>query len=615
MAASVSAAIADAGLHGPAAGALAKTIVDRTQAIIDANDRRHRELVDRLLATARRMTESVDLETVLSAITEDARTLLGADSGDVLLWDRERDVFRVVAVAGDPVEMHGFEFVVGEGLSTQAIRDQRTVWVDDYTSYPDRCRALDRFDFGSVICAPMLFRGEAIGTLNLHSVAPDHSFGPDDADLLAAFAGHAAIAIQHARRYENEVDLGIELAETNRELSRSLAVQQQLAEQVLLDAGPAGIARVLAEHLGRCVVIQDHIRRVIAGASPDGGDHWRHLVESTPDPEPLSVAVRVGRDVAGHLLLSAEHELGPIDRALVDVAVTGVALEFAKIRASLEVEERLRGETMADLLTGAYPTEAAISMRAARLGIDLSLLHDLLVIDVARDDDAGDAGAAPTDLDLDRRLLGVVREALASHAPKSTTVLHGGAIVVVLKKPSGRDRDLRRLAGELTSSLETVTGPGAVTVAIGEPCEGPDAYASSFAAARRALDVMLKLGRRGSVVGARELGPYGLLLQASSLDELETFARGTLEPLVEHDRSHGSDLVGTLRVYLEENRVQRRAAARCFIHVNTVVYRINRVEQLMGRSLDDPSTVFDVTLALRVLDVLETGPAGGASPT
>jgi DNA-binding PucR family transcriptional regulator len=209
----------------------------------------------------------------------------------------------------------------------------------------------------------------------------------------------------------------------------------------------------------------------------------------------------------------------------------------------------------------------------------------------------------------------VVREALASHAPKSTTVLHGGAIVVVLKKPSGRDRDLRRLAGELTSSLETVTGPGAVTVAIGEPCEGPDAYASSFAAARRALDVMLKLGRRGSVVGARELGPYGLLLQASSLDELETFARGTLEPLVEHDRSHGSDLVGTLRVYLEENRVQRRAAARCFIHVNTVVYRINRVEQLMGRSLDDPSTVFDVTLALRVLDVLETGPAGGASPT
>ncbi len=577
-----------------------------------ANDRRYAELVDRLLATARRVTESLDLETVLTAITEDARTLLGADSGDMLLWDRDRDVFRVVAVAGDPVEIHGFEFSFGEGLSTQAIREQRTVWVDDYASYADRCRSLDRFHFGSVICAPMLFRGEAIGTLNLHSVQPDRRFGPDDGELLAAFAGHAAIAIEHARRYENEAELGRKLAETNRELSRSLAVQQQLAEQVLIDGGPSGIARVLAAHLGRCVVIQDHIRRAIAGASPDGGDHWRHLVETSPDPEPLSVAVRVGREVAGHLVLSAEHELGPIDRALVDVAVTGVALEFAKIRATVEVEERLRGETMADLLTGTYASEAAISMRAARLGVDLGLPHDLLVIDIARDEPAGDPTTEP-DPDLDRQLVALVREHLASRAPKSSTVLHGGAIVAVLSTPSRGQRDLRQLAIELVTALEAVAGPGVVTVAIGEPCERPDAYAPSFVAARRALDVMLKLGKRGSVVGARELGPYGLLLQASSLDELETFARGCLEPLVEHDRSHGSDLVGTLRVYLEEDRVQRRAAARCFIHVNTVVYRINRVEQLLGRSLDDPSTVFDVTLAMRVLDVLDSPPAAGAA--
>ena len=219
-------------------------------------------------------------------------------------------------------------------------------------------------------------------------------------------------------------ELGRKLAETNRELSRSLAVQQQLAEQVLLDGGPAGIARVLAAHLGRCVVIQDHIRRAIAGASPDGGDDWRHLVETSPDPEPLSVAVRVGREVAGHLVLSAEHELGPIDRALVDVAVTGVALEFAKIRATLEVEERLRGETMADLLTGTYASEAAMSMRAARLGIDLGLPHDLLVIDIARDEPTDKAATTAPDPDLDRQFVALVREHLASRAPQSSTVLH-----------------------------------------------------------------------------------------------------------------------------------------------------------------------------------------------
>src|SRR4029079_19821565 len=151
---------------------------------------------------------------------------------------------------------------------------------------------------------------------------------------------------------------------------------------VLPGRGPAGIAEVLAEHLGRRVVIQDHIRRVIAGASPSGGGDWRVLVEGRPEPEPFSVAIRVGREVAGHLVLSAEQDLAPIDRALVDVAVTGVALEFAKIRATLEVEERLRGEAIADLLSGTFPSEAAIAARAARLGHDLGRPHDLPVIDV-----------------------------------------------------------------------------------------------------------------------------------------------------------------------------------------------------------------------------------------
>ena len=562
------------------------------------------EQVERLLATARRVTESLDLETVLAAIVEDARTLLRADSGDMLLWDRERNRLRVVAVSKRPTDLLGFEMDFGVGVSTQAILRQQAIWVDDYSTYPHRARALDKYHFGAVICAPLVFRGEAIGALNLHATKGGHRFGPEDADLLAAFAGHAAIAIDHARRYENEVHLGRVLAETNAELGRSLAVQQRLAEQVLLDRGPAGIALVLAEHLRRRVVIQDHIRRVIAGASPDGGDDWRRLVEASTEPEPFSVAVRVGREVAGHLLLSAERDLAPIDRALVDIAVTGVALEFAKIRASLEVEERLRGEAMADLLTGMYPDEPAISARAARLGHDLGRPHDLLVIDVKRPGSSAEV--------VDRRLAAVVREHLAKRAPRSVTVLHGGSIVVLAAQPRRMDRHPAALADELLSTLEGVAGEGAVTISLGRTCDRPDAYAPAFAAARRALDLMLKLGRRGAVIGARELGPYGLLLEASSREDLEVFATSALQPIIDHDHEHGADLLRTLRVYLEEDRVQRRTAARCFIHVNTVVYRVNRIEQLLGRSLDDPSTVFDLTLALRIVDVMEgtTQPAG-----
>jgi len=192
-------------------------------------------------------------------------------------------------------------------------------------------------------------------------------------------------------------------------------------------------------------------------------------------------------------------------------------------------------------------------------------------------------------------------------------VVHAGSIVVLASNRGRSERDGRAIAHDILGAVEAVAGPGTVTIALGDTCRRPADYAEAFTAARRALDLMLKLGRRGAVVGARELGPYGLLLQASEREELEAFARAALEPLVDHDRRHGADLLGTLRVYLEEDRVQRRAAARCFIHVNTVVYRINRIEQLLGRSLDEPATVFDLTLAMRILDVLD-GSAGQGGP-
>ncbi|HEX6867822.1 MAG TPA: helix-turn-helix domain-containing protein [Candidatus Limnocylindrales bacterium] len=576
--------------------------------------------LDHLLATARRVAETLDLDTVLSAIVLDASTLLGADSGDMLLWDRDRDVLRVVAVSNFPPEMLGFELRFGEGVSSQAILAQRTIEVSSYRTYEHRVEALDRYDFGSVLCAPLIFRGGAIGAINVHARVAGHGFAPGAADLLAAFAGHAAIAIDHARRYENEVSLGRALAETNREITRSLNVQQALAEQVLLGAGPRGIAAVLAEHLGRRVVIEDRLHRVIAGASPDGGDDWHGLIprregdrRRATEPEAFSIAVRVGNDVVGHLLLSSDEDLGPIDRALVDVATTGVALEFAKERAAAEVEERLRGEAAIELLTGSYPSEDAIAARAARLGYDLGMPHDLLVIDVA----APPHGAHGAEADHDRigRILRQVRERLAARSPRSLAIGHLGSIVVLAAVGRATTAEPRALAEDLRTCIEPLADANLITIGIGSRCTRPDDYAAAFRLAREAVDLMVKLDRRGSIVGADELGPYALLLRHTARDELIAFARRILGPLLDHDRAHGGELVTTLRAYLDEDRVQRRVAARCFIHVNTVVYRVHRIEELLGADLGDPKTVFDLTLALRIMDLLGDDPTRSAPAT
>ncbi len=573
-------------------------------------DRKRDEELTRLVATAKRVSASLDLATVLSTIVDDATTLLGATSGDMLFWERERDTLRVVAVSGLPDDMLGYELAMGQGLSSEAIQTGRTLQVEDYATYPNRARELDRYRFGSVLCAPLLFRGEAIGAINVHTSRADRQFAPGDADLLQAFAGLAAIAVDHARRFENEVRLGRELARTNEDLVRSVSLQRRLTEQVLAGGGPAAVATELAAVLDRPVVIEDHLGRPIAGASPDAGDGWRALIGSSTERAPadesrVSVPVWVGPELVGRLTLG-HGAPDPVDRALVDIASTGVALEFAKIRAALDVEQRVRGDVIHDLLTAAFASPDEIETRAARLGYVLGDLRDLVVLDI------GDAAIEPAAaaVERERRIVDRLGDVLSAEAPGSAVAAMDHAFVVLAtSRRAERLADPRALADRLRTAVAEVISDGDVSAAIGDPCRVPADFAESYRLAREALDVMARLGRRGLVIGARELGPYAVLLRATEPDELRAFALRVLRPLLGADGRASVDLLDTLRVYLDEGGVRRRAARRLFVHVNTIVYRLDRIERLLGRDLADPRDAFELTLALRILDL-----TGGGGP-
>ena len=587
----------------------------RLVAILRERDRKRAEELTRLVATAKRVSASLDLATVLSIIVEDATALLGATSGDMLFWDRERGTLRVVAVSGMPDDMVGFEMTMGEGLSSEAIQTGRTLQVEDYATYPNRARALERYRFGSVLCAPLLFRGEAIGAINVHTSRADRRFAPGDADLLQAFAGLAAIAVDHARRFENEVRLGRELARSNEDLVRSVSLQRRLTEQVLSGGGPAAVATELAAVLDRAVVIEDHLGRPIAGASPDAGDGWRMLIGSSSERAPSaesqdSVPVRIGTELVGRLTLG-HGAPDPVDRALVDIASTGVALEFAKIRVALDVEQRVRGDVIHDLLTAAFASPDEIATRAARLGYVLGDMRDLFVLDI--DDAAEESGAAA--VERERRVVDRLGDTVAAEAPGSAVAAMGHAFVVLATpRRSGPLVESRALADHLRSVVLEVIPDGVVSVAIGDQCHAAPDFAESYRSARGALDVMARLGRRGLIIGARELGPYAVLLRATEPDALHAFAVRVLGPLLTPDGRPGGHLLETLRVFLEEGGVRRRAAARLFVHVNTVVYRLDRIERALGRDLDDSRDAFELTLALRILDLMDDTAMRRAGP-
>ena len=103
------------------------------------------------------------------------------------------------------------------------------------------------------------------------------------------------------------------------------------------------------------------------------------------------------------------------------------------------------------------------------------------------------------------------------------------------------------------------------------------------------------------MVTADEVTSHVLLLAAVPDDVRRTFAGRVLQPVLDHDARHGTDLLETLRTFLDVDGSWSRCAAAMHLHVNTVRYRIGRVEQLSGRDLARIEDRVDLFLALRSL--------------
>ena len=83
------------------------------------------------------------------------------------------------------------------------------------------------------------------------------------------------------------------------------------------------------------------------------------------------------------------------------------------------------------------------------------------------------------------------------------------------------------------------------------------------------------------------------------------FVRDTLGAIEDYDRRHGTALLRTLEAFLRDGRRYQACANRLGIHVSTLRYRLDRLRALFDIELEQPDSVFGLTLALRLRE-LET---------
>ena len=523
-------------------------------------------------------------DAIFALIVERGRQLLATDVAWLAMVEPggSRLAMKVAAGTTTPGFM-AMAVDVGTGIGGIALEQQRPVAVRDIRSYapgmPTTVRgALEDEGVTSILCAPMLRDGGMLGALYVGTRSPV-GFTSEAASLLSALAAQAAVTIDNARLYQA-------LSQQNDLLERVNDVHRALTDASLSGMGAHQIGMMLAGLVGRDLVLaQDTILpgRVLY---PCHGTEYREIKDAGSDEDfdgeaaPLTAAgVRLGS-----LRASGAGQLSPLQRNSLEYGATVLTLELVKAQAELEVEWRLQGELLEELLRSDTPTDGLLR-RAKRFGVDLTTPRRMIALE-ARDEASSS------------RLLLVVHRMFQQRDGTSLVAQRGDRVLVALADdPVG---DVDSVLGDLRA-LEGRCGIAA--------CAGVSRARSELALATReaesALQLALQSGRPNAIVSYDDLGPLIFLLDAPNTDSMQDLVTEYLGDVARHDAEHQSELLFTLQNFLASGGNGPTTADVCGIHTSTLKYRLSRMSDILGESLKDPTVRFRLSLAFEILTLLK----------
>ncbi len=309
------------------------------------------------------------------------------------------------------------------------------------------------------------------------------------------------------------------------------------------------------------------------GSAPESFAVWPAEVETEPPAARWLIAVGADRWRA-----SAEQE----------ALAAEFAIAVALLRARADEARRIAGHSAETALARALDTSIGPTELTARLEMaGLPSGASLRVVELS----AGEADTAS---------LALLREVASGiGTPWVSASRPGGARAIFAADPgdlSTLDAEVR----ETVAGVEPGLGGRALRVGISDTttATGLRGAVEEAGHARRLAN---RSASRAAVVSGPQLASHEVLLAAVPDELRNSYRQRVLSDLLDYDRAHGSELARSARMFLEYSGSWSRCAKHLHIHVNTLRYRIRRVEEITGGDLRRFADRVDLYLALEML--------------
>lgn len=516
--------------------------------------------------------------------------------------------------------------------SVVALQRNEPVFIGDAQSsdeFPGYRRDATEREYRSVLVMPMSCADEdgrpMVLTLISRAV---REVAPDDLAFIGMIVHLGEIAVEKQHRLLQE-KLEAEW------LQNALQAHTILLEQALAESSVSSLATKVSDLLPNPVAVVDFSGNlIVAGRSPSEAHFddltWHqlanagcrhqlmraarravehpqsdaHTVLLDVDERHVRISFRVepltidAETVGALMIFSTPHAFGKLDRLVLSSAKLALSVQMMRSFIRFRFETRTLTDLFMEVVEKRWHDEGDVIGRAQRLGVSLASPQVMALIDLPET-----AKSAASSLSDPHHVLIRLFE---RQEPSASVIAVEDGLVCLL--PAGEaddqgrpDKILRRIVEELGRYF---TDQPAVVRA--GTCRTLGDYPTAWQRGRRMARIGRSFGQTG-LLGDRDFGPLPILVSAADGPEVRGFVDESIGAVAAYDRQNGTPYMATLFAFLREGCRSQACADAMGLHVTTLRYRLSRIEELFGITLDTPERRFAIELAMRLHGIIDQG--------
>ncbi len=316
----------------------------------------------------------------------------------------------------------------------------------------------------------------------------------------------------------------------------------------------------------------------------------------------MVMPIIVKNNIYGHIFSwSACTPLGGFDLSVLETSSTTIALEILKQLSIREIENKYKSEFLDELLSLDKSRKQNALNKANNFNLKLDSSYVMIIARIE---------------DKNKERLEFLEEVTNSLSSEIESFLYNSPyevfmvnkidsihLILNLNNEYKCEKILKDFASNLNKLMIKRNKFYDFQIGIGRVYKGLSKIHKSYYDSIKAIEIGRILGE-SKITYFDNLGIYKILCQDVLKTELEEFYNTTIYPLVQYDLKRGTELIKTLEVYFQYNGNLRKISEELFTHYNTILYRIQRIQEITNLDLNSQKDRLNLDVALKIKKIL-----------